>query len=60
MVKLLSRESVAVLSDAKVRAPLENQGIEPAGSASRELAAQVEDEVARWAKVIRDAGIKTE
>ena len=36
------------------------QGIEPGGSTPRELRAQVEDEVARWAKVIKDAGIKTE
>jgi tripartite-type tricarboxylate transporter receptor subunit TctC len=60
VVTLLSRGSIAVLNDAKVREPLEKQGIEPAGSKPGELTAQVEDEISRWAKVIRDAGIKTE
>ena len=60
IVTLLSRGSIAVLGDPKVRGPLEKQGMEPAGSTPRELTAQVEDEIARWAKVIKDAGIKTE
>jgi tripartite-type tricarboxylate transporter receptor subunit TctC len=60
VVTLLSRGSIAVLNDAKVREPLEKQGIEPAGSKPHELGAQVEDEISRWAKVIREGGIRTE
>ena len=60
IVAQLSRESAAVLGSAKVRDALGKQGIEPGGSTPRELQTQVEAEVARWAKVIKDAGIKTQ
>jgi len=60
VIALLSRQSIAALGDAKIRDPLVKQGIEPGGSTPRELQVQVEGEVARWAKVIRDAGIKTQ
>ena len=60
VIALLSRESVAALGDAKVRDTLLKQGIEPGGSTPQDLRVQVEGEVARWAKVIKDAGIKTE
>jgi tripartite-type tricarboxylate transporter receptor subunit TctC len=56
----LSRESVAVLRDPKIRETLLKQGIEPGGSTPAELRKQVENEVARWAKVIKDGDIKTE
>src|SRR5262249_62364906 len=59
-IAFLSRESVAVLRDPKVREMLVKQGIEPGGSTPQELRAQVESEIARWAKVIKDAEIKTE
>ena len=59
-VALLSRESIAILRDPKVRETLVKQGIEPGGSTPQELRAQVENEVARWAKVIKDADIKPE
>jgi tripartite-type tricarboxylate transporter receptor subunit TctC len=59
-VALLSRESAAVLSDPKVREPLLKQGIESAGSTPEALRTQVENEVARWAKVMKDAGISKE
>jgi len=59
-VALLSRESVAVLRDPKVRDALVKQGVEPGGSTPQELRAQVENEVGRWARVIKDADIKPE
>jgi len=60
VIAQLSRESVAVLGDAKVRDTLVKQGIEPGGSTPQDLRVQVEAEVARWAKVIKDSGIKTQ
>jgi tripartite-type tricarboxylate transporter receptor subunit TctC len=60
VISLLSRESVAVLNDPKIRDTLVAQGIEPGGSTPQDLRAQVEAEVAKWAKVIKEAGIKTE
>src|SRR5262249_24889004 len=59
-IAFLSPESVAVLRAPKVREMLVKQGIEPGGSTPQELRAQVESEIARWAKVIKDAEIKTE
>ena len=35
-----------------------NEGAEPVGSKPEEFAATIKSEIAKWAKVIRDAGIK--
>jgi tripartite-type tricarboxylate transporter receptor subunit TctC len=56
----LSRESTAVLGEAAFRDKMLAQGIEPAGSTPQQLRAQVENEVDKWAAVIRDAGIRME
>jgi tripartite-type tricarboxylate transporter receptor subunit TctC len=60
IVALLSRESVAILRDPSIREKLVKQGIEPGGSTPQDLRLQVENEVNRWAKVIKDADIKPE
>ena len=54
------RESVAILRDPATRERLVKQGMEPGGSTPQELRAQVENEVSRWAKVMKDADIKPE
>jgi len=43
-----------------LRAKLAAQGIEVAGGTPESLQAQLLDDIARWAKVIRDANIKPE
>ena len=60
VVALLSRESAAILRDPAIREKLVKQGIAPGGSTPQELRSQVENEVTRWATVIRDADIKPE
>ncbi len=59
-IALVSREAIAILRDPKIRETLVKQGIEPGGSTPQDLRAQVENEVARWAKVIREADIPKE
>lgn len=60
IVALLNRETNVVLQQPDVRAKLAAQGIEISGSTPEALQAEVLDEVAKWAKVIRDAKIKPE
>ena len=60
IVALLNRETNTVLQLADLRAKLAANGIEISGSTPEALQAEVLDEVAKWAKVIKDANIKPE
>lgn len=60
IVSLLNRETNAVLQMADVRAKLAGIGIDIAGSTPDELRKEVASEIAKWAKVIKDANIKQE
>lgn len=46
------------LANPTVRKQLEGMGVEPAASSPEQLTAFVQDEVAKWGKVIRDSGAK--
>lgn len=60
VIALLNREIGAVLQMADLRAKLAGQGIEVSGSTPEALKEELLDEIAKWAKVIRDGNIKTE
>jgi tripartite-type tricarboxylate transporter receptor subunit TctC len=60
IVALLNRETNAVLQLADLRAKLAASGIEISGSTPEALQAEMLEEVAKWAKVIKDANIKQE
>lgn len=60
IIALLNREVNAVLLIPEVRGKLAEQGIEVAGSTADALAATVKNEIAKWAKVIKDGNIKPE
>jgi tripartite-type tricarboxylate transporter receptor subunit TctC len=60
VVSLLNREIVAILSQPTMREQLLDLGYEPVGSRPDEFAAQISSEIAKWAKVIRSAGIKAQ
>lgn len=60
VIALLNRETNAVLQMPEVIAKLAEQGIEAAGGTPEALGAVMQSELARWAKVIREAGIKPE
>ena len=59
-IALLNRETNAVLQLEDLRAKLAGQGIEVSGSTPEALRDELLDEVAKWAKVIRDGNIRTE
>ena len=60
LVALLNREIVEILSQSTMRERLVDQGYEPVGNRPDEFAAQIRTEIAKWAKLIRSAGIKAQ
>ena len=60
IVLLLNREINAVLQMDDLRAKLGAQGIEITGGTPEALQAELADELAKWAKVVRDANLKAQ
>lgn len=60
IVALLNRELNAALQIADLRGKLAAQGIEITGGSPESLRAELAEELAKWGKVIADAGIKPE
>ncbi len=58
VIALLNREVNAVLQMEDFRARMASQGIEVAGGTAESLQAEYTDELAKWARVIRDARLK--
>ena len=57
VIGLLNREIVAVLQGNEFRERLAALGIEPVVSTPKEFADFVQAEIAKWARVIKDAGV---
>jgi tripartite-type tricarboxylate transporter receptor subunit TctC len=60
IVKVLARESVEVLRQPAMVELLLKQGIDADGSTPQALKDQLDSEITKWARVIREAGIKAE
>jgi tripartite-type tricarboxylate transporter receptor subunit TctC len=60
VVALLNRETNAVLQHPDVRARLAANGIEVSGSTPEALQQEVMSELAKWAKVMKEANVKPE
>ncbi|KAA0074702.1 tripartite tricarboxylate transporter substrate binding protein [Tardiphaga sp. P9-11] len=60
IVDRVSLEAKKALTDPDLKKKLDDQGIVPMGTTPDEFRAFVTDEIARWKKVITDAGIKME
>jgi len=60
IVARLNAEAVAMLDDPEARRRISNEGADPIGSTPEQFSARVRSEVAKWAKVIREAGIATQ
>jgi tripartite-type tricarboxylate transporter receptor subunit TctC len=60
VIALLNREANAVLQMGDFRAKLAAQGIEATGGTPEALQAELADDIAKWAKVIRDANIQSQ
>ncbi len=56
----LNREIVKAMNLPDVRERFSQQGVDPATNSPEQFAQLIRDEVARWGKVIRAAGIKVE
>lgn len=60
IVSRLNAELREVLADADTRQRFQQRGMDPAPGPAQEFAALIRSEMAKWAKVIRAAGIKPE
>ncbi len=60
IVDRVAREVAAIVATPEVQARLRNMGVEPDGRLSAPFIAFQRAEVAKWGKVIRDAGIQAE
>jgi len=60
IITTLHAEIVKILGVAETRERLLAQGFEPVGSTPAEFGAYIKAEIAKWAKVIKAAGIKPE
>jgi len=60
VIAILNREANAALQLEDVRAKLAGMGIEISGSTPEALQAELADEIAKWAKVVKDANLKLE
>jgi tripartite-type tricarboxylate transporter receptor subunit TctC len=60
IIALWHKETVAVLNQPDIVARITQDGGTPVGNTPQKFAREIRDETAKWAKVIKDAGIKTE
>jgi len=60
IVTRLSSETARIVASPEIRARFEQMGVEPVGGTPEQAAKFLEDEVAKWAKVISAANVKLE
>jgi tripartite-type tricarboxylate transporter receptor subunit TctC len=58
IIDRLHGEIVKIVADPEIKRRLAAVGFDAVGSTPAEFDAHVRSEIAKWAKVIRDAGIK--
>ena len=60
IVNRMAAETAKAVTSADIKGRFETVGIEPVGSTPGEAAKFLDDEIAKWAKVIATAGVKAE
>ena len=60
ILERLNREVVQVLATDEVRERLGAQGLEATGSTRQELTSRITEDIAKWQRVVKSAGIKIE
>jgi len=60
VIARLHDEAVKILAVADMRVKLTSQGFEPVGGTPDQFAIYIKSEIAKWGKVIREAGIRPE
>jgi tripartite-type tricarboxylate transporter receptor subunit TctC len=58
IVNQLSRERACILKISDVSARLSDLGAEPVGGTPEQFSAHIKAEIAKWAKVIKDANVE--
>jgi len=58
IVARLNQELVKAMHSPEMKAPLAASGTDPVTNTPEEFAAYIRQEIAKWGKVIKDAGIK--
>ncbi|OGA42315.1 MAG: hypothetical protein A3G24_11530 [Betaproteobacteria bacterium RIFCSPLOWO2_12_FULL_62_13] len=58
IINRLNQEIVRVLNEANLKERLFNVGLEGVGSSPEQLTAAIKSDMAKWGKVIKDAGIR--
>jgi tripartite-type tricarboxylate transporter receptor subunit TctC len=60
IVNRLAAEITRILASPEIRARFDQMGVEPMGGTPEQAARFLDDEIAKWAKVINAAGVKAE
>jgi tripartite-type tricarboxylate transporter receptor subunit TctC len=60
IVNRLSSETARILAAPEIRARFEQMGVEPVGGTPEQAAKFLDEEIAKWAKVITTANVKLE
>jgi tripartite-type tricarboxylate transporter receptor subunit TctC len=60
IVQRLNAESLRILAMPDVRERFLAQGVEPLGSTPEQFADHIRSQMAKWSRVVRDAGVKAE
>ena len=60
IIQRLNVESAKIINSPEVKERFQRQGVEPATGTPEQFGELVKSEVARWAKVVKDAGIKAD
>ena len=60
IVEKLHRDTVKLLGSAEIKEQFARHGAEPAPTSPEKFAEYIREEIARWQKVARDAGVKPE
>jgi len=60
VVAKINAETVAMLNAPDIRQRISQEGADPVGSTPEQFTARVKAEVAKWGKVVREAGIGTQ
>ena len=60
IVSRLSRETAKAINQSDIKERFGQIGIEPVGNSPEQAAKFIDDEIAKWAKVINTAGVKAE
>lgn len=60
IIAKLNKEIVSILAQPEIKNRLSADGSEPVGSTSQQFGAHIRSEVAKWAKLTREIGIRTD